>query len=108
MTVQAPALSRPASGPRSELAVGSQGAVPSGMVTRSTKSIGCKGNWTWAEYVCVVLGFLFILKCTHLAHYCFLTKSLVKKKVTRDVGQQMKNLNNQPEGNNVVIVPGIV
>ena len=35
MTVQAPALSRPASGPRSELAVGSQGAVPSGMVTRS-------------------------------------------------------------------------
>ena len=71
-------------------------------------SIGCKGNWTYAEYVCVVLGFLFILKCTHLAHYCFLTKSLVKKKVTRDVGQQMKNLNNQPEGNNVVIVPGIV
>ena len=38
MTVQAPALSRPASGPRSELAVGSQGAVPSGMVTRSTGS----------------------------------------------------------------------
>ena len=38
MTVQAPALSRPASGPRSELAVGSQGAVPSGMVTRSAGS----------------------------------------------------------------------
>ena len=38
MTVQAPALSRPASGPRSELAVGSQGAVPSvpSMVTRSS------------------------------------------------------------------------
>ena len=71
-------------------------------------SIGCKGSWTWAEYICVVLGFIFILKCSHIAHYCFLTKSLVKKKVTRNGGQQMKNLSKQPEDNNVVIVPGIV
>ena len=71
-------------------------------------SIGCKGSWTWAEYICVVLGFIFILKCSHIAHYCFLTKSLVKKKVTRNVGLQMENLNKQPVGNDVVIVPGIV
>ena len=71
-------------------------------------SISCKGIWTWADYICVMLGFIFILKCTHMAHYCFLTSSLVKKKVTRDVGQQMKNLNKQPEGNDGVIVPGIV
>ena len=43
-------------------------------------SIGCKGSWTWAKYICVVLGFIFILKFSHIAHYCFLTKSLVKKK----------------------------
>ena len=43
-------------------------------------SIGCKDSWTWAKYICVVLGFIFILKFSHIAHYCFLTKSLVKKK----------------------------
>ena len=66
---------------------------------------GCKGNWTWAEYSVVVLVFVFILKCTHLCHYCFVTKSLVKKKVTHEIGQQMKNLSKQPD--DVVIVPGI-
>ena len=53
----------------------------------------------------VVLVFVFILKCTHLCHYCFVTKSLVKKKVTHEIGQQMKNLSKQPD--DVVIVPGI-
>ena len=37
-------------------------------------SIGCKGNWTWAEYSVVVLVFVIILKCSHLCHYCFVTK----------------------------------
>ena len=69
-------------------------------------SIGCKGNWTWADYSVVVLVFVFILKCIHLCHYCFVTKSLVKKKVTHEIGQQMKNLSKQPD--DVVIVPGIV
>ena len=66
---------------------------------------GCKGNWTWAEYSVVVLVFVFILKCSHLCHYCFVTKSLVKKKVTHEIGQQMKNLSKQPD--DVVIVPGL-
>ena len=71
-------------------------------------SIGCKGNWTWAEYFCVVLVFVFILKCTYLCHYCFVTKSLVKKKVNHEIGQQIKNPSKLPDDNNVVIVPGIV
>ena len=66
---------------------------------------GCKGNWTWAEYSVVVLVFVFILKCSHLCHYCFVTKSLVKKKVTHEMGKQMKNLSKQPD--DVVIVPGL-
>ena len=66
---------------------------------------GCKGNWTWAEYSVVVLVFVFILKCSHLCHYCFVTKSLVKKKVTHEKGKQMKNLSKQPD--DVVIVPGL-
>ena len=67
---------------------------------------GCKGNWTSAEYSVVVLVFVFILKCSHLCHYCFVTKSLVKKKVTHEIGQQMKNLSKQPD--DVVIVPRLV
>jgi len=71
-------------------------------------SIGCKGSWSWSEYICVLLVFIFILKCSHIAHYCFLTKSLVKKKVTRNVSLQMENLPKEPVGKDVVIVPGIV
>ena len=71
-------------------------------------SIGCKGSWSWAEYICVLLVFILILKCSHIAHYCFLTKSLVKKKVTRNVSVQMENLTKEPLVKDVVIVPGIV
>jgi hypothetical protein len=59
---------------------------------------GCKGNWSYAEYSVVVLVFVFILKCSHLCHYCFVTKSLVKKKVTHEMGKQMNVLNKQPDG----------
>ena len=71
-------------------------------------SIGCKGSWSWSEYICVLLVFILILKCSHIAHYCFLTKSLVKKKVTRNVSVQMENLTKEPLVKDVVIVPGIV
>ena len=69
---------------------------------------GCNGNWSWIEYLCVLLVFIFILKCTHIAHYCFLTKKLVKKKKTRDMSLQMENLNKEPLAKNPVIVLGIV
>ena len=65
---------------------------------------GCKGNWTYAEYSVVLLAFVFILKFSHLCYYCFVTKKLVKKKVTQ-IGIQMKDLGKQP--GDVVIVPGI-
>ena len=68
----------------------------------------CNGGWSWIEYLCVVLVFVFILKCTHIAHYCFLTKKLVKKKVARDVSIQMKDLTKEPLAKSPVIVPGLV
>ena len=64
----------------------------------------CKGNWSYAEYAVVVLVFVLFLKCTHLCHYCFLTKKLVNSKVAKNE-LQMKNLNNEQA--NVVIIPGI-
>jgi hypothetical protein len=42
----------------------------------------CQG-WTWTEYALVILGFIFILKVTHLLHYCFVTKAIVKRKVSK-------------------------
>ena len=70
-------------------------------------SMGCKGSWSWIEYLGVLLAFIFILKCTHIAHYSFLTKSLVKKKVSRNVSLEMKNLTKEPVAKDVD-VPGLV
>ena len=64
----------------------------------------CKGSWSYAEYAVVLLVFVLILKCSHLCHYCLLTKKIVKSKVAK-VGIQMKDLDKQPT--DVVIVPGI-
>ena len=71
-------------------------------------SLGGKGNWSWMEYLCVLLGFIFFLNCTHIAHYCFFTKKMVKKKVARNVSIEMKNLTKEPVAKDVVIVPGLV
>ena len=71
-------------------------------------SIGGKSNWSWLEYLCILLVFIFFLNCTHIAHYCLFTKSLVKKKVTRNVSIEMKKLTNVPVPKDVVIVPGLV
>ena len=71
-------------------------------------SIGVKEKWSWMEYLCVVLGFIFFLNCTHIAHYCLFTKKIVKKKVARNVSIEMKNLTKEPLANDVVTVPGLV
>ena len=71
-------------------------------------SMGGKSNWSWLEYLCILLVFIFFLNCTHIAHYCFFTKSLVKKKVARNVSIEMKNLTKEPVPKYLVIVPGLV
>ena len=70
-------------------------------------SIDGKG-WSWMEILCVVLGFIFVLNFTHIAHYCLFTKKVVKRKVARDVQLEMGKLANAPLVNNAVIVPGLV
>ena len=71
-------------------------------------SIGGKEKWSWMEYLCVVLGFIFFLNCTHIAHYCLFTKKILKKKVARNVSIEIKNLTKEPLANDVVTVPGLV
>ena len=62
----------------------------------------CKG-WNWSEYALGILGFIFILKVTHLLHYCLFTKAIIKRKVSR-IEMEMRGLGNVPN-NDVVIVP---
>ena len=71
-------------------------------------SIGGKEKWSWMEYLCVVLGFIFFLNCTHIAHYCLFTKKIVKKKVDRNVSIEMGKRTKEPLANDVVTVPGLV
>ena len=70
-------------------------------------SMGGKSNWSWVEYLCILLVFIFFLNCTHIAHYCFFTKKIVKKKVARNVSIEMKNMT-KDVAKDVVIVPGLV
>ena len=65
----------------------------------------CKG-WTWTEYALGILGFVFILKITHLLHYCLFTKAIIKRKVSK-IEMEMKSLPSAPPSDDVVIVPGI-
>ena len=62
----------------------------------------CKG-WNWSEYALGILGFIFILKVTHLLHYCLFTKAIIKRKVSK-IEMDMRSLGNVPN-NDVVIVP---
>ena len=69
-------------------------------------SIG--GNkWSWMEILCVVLGFIFFLNLMHIAHYCLVTKKMVKRKVARNVQLELGKLAKAPLANETVTVPGL-
>ena len=74
-------------------------------LNNSGESGDCQG-WTWTEYALGILGFVFILKITHLLHYCLFTKAIIKRKVSK-IEMEMKSLPSAPPSDDVVIVPGI-
>ena len=74
-------------------------------LNNSGESGECQG-WSWSEYALGVLGFIFILKISHLLHYCLVTKAMIKSKVSK-IEMEMKNLPSAPPNDDVVIVPGI-
>ena len=74
-------------------------------LNNSGESGECQG-WSWSEYALGILGFIFILKITHLLHYCLVTKAMIKSKVSK-IEMEMKNLPSAPPNDDVVIVPGI-
>ena len=74
-------------------------------LNNSGESGECQG-WSWTEYALGILGFVFILKITHLLHYCLVTKAIIKSKVSK-IEMEMKSLPSAPPNDDVVIVPGI-
>ena len=62
----------------------------------------------WMDISCVVLGFIVVLNFTHICHYCFFTKKVVKRKVARDVEMEMGRLAKAPKAIEGVQVPGLV
>ena len=72
-------------------------------------NLGSNGgnNWSWMEILCIVLGFIFFLNLTHIAHYCLFTKKVVKRKVARDVQLELGKLAKAPLANETVTVPGL-
>ena len=72
-------------------------------------NLGSNGGnkWSWMEILCIVLGFIFFLNLTHIAHYCLFTKKVVKRKVARDVQLELGKLAKAPSANETVTVPGL-
>ena len=100
------------SGGDSKASIEMQGDDNKSVVQKSTgfhvlevnNSGDCQG-WSWAEYYVVIMGFLFILKCSHWLHYCFVFKAIVRNKLAQ-VEMEMKDLG-KASPNDVVIVLGI-
>ena len=40
-------------------------------------SVDGETGWSWVEFLCVVLGIIILLNCSHIAHYCLCTKRMV-------------------------------
>jgi len=64
----------------------------------------CKG-WSWSEYALVIVGFILILKFTHILHYFLVSKKIIKNKVAKQLAIQLKDLPVVPPDD--IVVPGI-
>ena len=72
------------------------------------ESEGKSSNWTLLEIGFVVLCFKFVMVMTHVLHYCFITKGLVRKKVTKNMEVEMLKLSKNPLPAGVIEVPALV
>ena len=59
------------------------------------------GQFSWSEWALMGLGVILLLKVSHLVHYCFFTKRIVRNRLAK----LRTGLNNQP---NVPAPAGVV
>ena len=64
----------------------------------------CQG-WSWSEYALVIVGFILILKISHILHYFLVSKKIIKNKVAKQLAIQLKDLPVVPPDD--IVVPGI-
>ena len=61
------------------------------------------GQFSWSEWALLVLGVVLLLKVSHLAHYCFFTKRIVKRRLAK-LGTGLNNQPNVPAPAGAVVV----
>ena len=67
------------------------------------------GNWSVMELGFVGMTFVFLVNLSHWAHYCFITKKLVKKRVLKERSLELANVaKSTPTAETVaVVVPAL-
>ena len=68
-------------------------------------NVGCN-SWTLAEYSVILLTFIIILKCSHLAHHCCWTKRQVRNSLAKERSRVQIDLDKLASPDRV-IVPAI-
>ena len=67
------------------------------------------GNWSVMELGFVGMIFVFLVNLSHWAHYCLITKRLVKKRVLKERSLELANLAKvTPTDTVAVVVPALV
>ena len=65
-------------------------------------NVGCN-SWTLAEYSVILLTFIIILKCSHLAHHCIWTKRQVRNSVAKERSRVQIDLDKLALPNRVMV-----
>ena len=61
-------------------------------VNTSDQGSDSPGNWSVMELGFVGMIFVFVVNLSHWAHYCLITKRLVKKRVLKEKSLELANL----------------
>ena len=77
-------------------------------VNTSDQGSESPGNWSVMELGFVGMIFVFLVNLSHWAHYCLITKRLVKKRVLKEKSLELANLAKvTPTDTVAVVVPAL-
>ena len=75
----------------------------------NTEGMSCEGqSWLWVEVACVILAICLGLTVSHLAHYCWCTKRVVKTKVQKVLSNHLRAKTNSDVSPEVMEIPALV
>jgi hypothetical protein len=56
----------------------------------------CGGGMSWSVIALITVSLILVVKFTHIVHYCFVSKVLIKSKVEKQVAIRMNDLLVEP------------